>query len=178
MICGLRSKASVWDSNVRYFPSQPRRKLSAALNTVVVLKLSATPSGAVSRERLLAPFAPTSWQVAQLRLSSRDSRVSEKSRAPRATRNGFATSIGAVGNGVMGSSVVAARVAEPVAQSRAAAIGIQHAARVGQSGRRRSTFGRFRLKRLDGQHEDVADAALGANDTRGARVCLEFATQA
>ena len=41
--------ASAWGSRVRKLPSQPRRKLSAALKTVGVLKGSSDPSRALSR---------------------------------------------------------------------------------------------------------------------------------
>ncbi len=77
----------------------------------------------------------------------------------------------------MGSSAVSARTAVLAVHRRAATIVIQQVALAGRSDLR-STGEDFRLKGFDGQHEDIPYATLGANDTRGARVCLKFATQA
>src|SRR5262245_57363652 len=103
MIFGFPSEDLTSDSAVRYFPSQPSRKLSAALNTVSVLSGSSEPSRPMSCRLGLAPFVLRSWHDEQLRELSRDRRGSPNNRSPSLT---FSESIaGALKMAVMGSSV-------------------------------------------------------------------------
>lgn len=60
MVRGLSSDALVSASMLRNFPSQPKRKLSAALKTVSVLSAIAAPSGPTSCCLGLAPFVAIS----------------------------------------------------------------------------------------------------------------------
>src|SRR5258708_1897401 len=101
MIRGFCNEATACASRVRNSPSHPKRKLSVELNTVVVLKESRDPSGAVSFALPLAPLVLRSWQLAQVRVLLRDSRGSSKRRSPRATFSGSAA--GGPGTGVIGS---------------------------------------------------------------------------
>src|SRR5215469_17842381 len=98
--------ASACASSVRNLPSQPRRKLSAALKTVGVLKGTSDPSRALSRRFVSAPLVRMSWQDTQARDPSPDKRGSAKRRSPRASFNGSAS--GAGGIGVIGSCAAGA----------------------------------------------------------------------
>src|SRR4030088_2872046 len=70
------------DSRVRSFPSQPKRKLSAALNIVGVFSGMLDPSRPTSWLFKLAPFVRRSWHDEQLRELSCDSRGSPNKRSP------------------------------------------------------------------------------------------------
>ena len=87
---------------MRIFPSQPRRKLSAELNTVGVLSGRVVPSRPSSWLTLVAPLEPRSWHDEQLRELSRDRRGSPNSRSPSLTCMGSIG--GSEGMGVIGSS--------------------------------------------------------------------------
>ena len=88
-------------SRVRKFPSQLRRKLSAALKTVGILNVITEPSRAVRSLLLSAPLLCMSWQDEQVSVPSCDRRGSAKSRSPRASFRGSAG--GGRGTGVIGS---------------------------------------------------------------------------
>src|SRR4051812_47672461 len=88
MIFGFPSEDLMSDSAVRYFPSQPNRKLSAALKTVSVLSGSSEPSKPMSRRLGLAPFVLRSWHDEQLRELSCDRRGSSNNRSPSLTFSG------------------------------------------------------------------------------------------
>jgi hypothetical protein len=103
MIFGFRSEDLMSDSALRYFPSQPNRKLSAALKTVSVFNGSSVPSGPTSRRLGLAPFVLRSWQDEQLRELSCDRRRSSNKRSPSLTFSGSV--VGGLDMAVMGSSV-------------------------------------------------------------------------
>src|SRR5882762_205907 len=105
MISGFSNAALTSDSTVRSFPSQPKRKLSAALNTVSVLSGRLDPSRPTSWLFVLAPFVPRSWQDVQLRELPRDSRGSPNRRSPSFIFLGSVS--GGAGMGVIGSSAFA-----------------------------------------------------------------------
>ena len=88
MIFGFSSEDLTSDSAVRIFPSQPNRKLSAALKTVSVLSGSSAPSRPTSRRLGLAPFVLRSWHDEQLRELSCDRRGSSNNRSPSLTFSG------------------------------------------------------------------------------------------
>src|SRR3981189_2606640 len=83
MSWGFSSAALASDSRVRSFPSQPKRKLSAALNTVGVFSGMLDPSRPTSWLFKLAPFVRRSWHDEQLRELSCDSQ-DRRIDAPRA----------------------------------------------------------------------------------------------
>src|SRR4051812_35160836 len=103
MIFGFPSEDLTSDSAVRSFPSQPNRKLSAALKTVSVLNGSSEPSRPMSRRLGLAPFVLRSWHDEQLRELSCDSRGSSNNRSPSLTFSG--SIVGGLDMAVIGSSV-------------------------------------------------------------------------
>src|SRR3954467_12076204 len=103
MIFGFPSEDLMSDSAVRYFPSQPNRKLSAALKTVSVLSGSSEPSKPMSRRLGLAPFVLRSWHDEHLRELSCDRRGSSNNRSPSLTFSG--SIVGGLDMAVMGSSV-------------------------------------------------------------------------
>src|SRR4051812_49612230 len=107
MIFGFPSEDLMSDSAVRYFPSQPNRKLSAALKTVSVLSGSSEPSNPMSRRLGLAPFVLRSWHDEQLRELSRDRRGSSNNRSPSLTFSGSIV-------GGLGMAGVGGRGAPPV----------------------------------------------------------------
>src|SRR6266850_2122955 len=102
MSWGFSSAALASDSRVRSFPSQPKRKLSAALNIVGVFSRRLEPSMPTSWLFKLAPFVRRSWHDEQLRELSCDSRGSPNRRSPSLIFSGSIA--GGSGMGVIGSS--------------------------------------------------------------------------
>src|SRR3979490_2521053 len=99
---GFSNAALAYAPRGRSFPSQPKRKLSAALNIVGVFSGMLDPSRPTSWLFKLAPFVRRSWHDEQLRELPGHGRGSPNRRAPSLIFSGSIA--GGSGMGVIGSS--------------------------------------------------------------------------